>query len=768
MFVNRSSLIRALFALIVLGVSTYVALTARPQLGLDLRGGTQIVLETKDSPTVQANAESTDKALEVLRRRVDALGVSEPVVTRQGENRIIVELPGVQDPREAAKVIGKTAQLTFHEVLDLVATKPAKPAAGELYLPSDTGQGFLRLAKPAMTGELVSGADGLIDPQNIGNGWFVQMEFKGDGGRIWAQITGKAACEPVNTPKRQVAIVLDNEVISAPQVDPSGGTSLCNIGIGGGRSTITGSFTETEAKDLAALIEGGSLPLPVEVIDQRTVGPSLGKAAIDASAMAGIIGVALTALFIILVYRLVGVAAVIGLVSYAGMSYAALAGLGATLTLPGLAGFVLAIGMAVDANVLVFERAREDYTEGRTQGLLRSLRSGFGNALSAIADSNITTLLAAGLLFFLAAGPVRGFGVTLSIGVIASMLSALVITRVVAEFIVSRGFIQKRPGLTGIAGHGRVRTWLESRRPQLMKHSRRWLLVTVVLIVVSVAGIVLRGLNLGIEFTGGRLLEVSTAQPISPDQAREAVADAGYANAIVQASGTDDITVRTGTISDDETEKIRQAISEVGGGSELIRNEKIGPSLGDELRNKALIALGVALLAQLLYLAARFRWTYGAGAVLALVQNVAVVVGVFAWTSKPVDGIFLAAILTIIGYTVNDTVVVFDRIRETRSARAADSLPHVADTAIVNVLPRTINTGISTLFILAALLILGGDSLSDFALALMLGILVGTYSSNLTATPLFLQLEKRYPAPPPRPKVKQRDRDSEPDRGAVV
>lgn len=765
---NRSTLFRALFAFLIVVASGYVVMTERPQLGLDLRGGTQIVLETKDSPTVKANQESTDKALEVLRRRVDALGVSEPTVTRQGDRRIIVELPGVQDPREAAAVIGKTAQLTFHQVLDQVAAKPAKPAAGDVYLPSDDGAGVLRLAKAAMTGEQVGGSDALIDPQQAAQGWFVQIDFKGDGGKIWADITGKAACQPVGSPQRRVAIVLDNEVISSPQVDPSGGSQLCNIGIGGGTTTITGNFTEEQAKDLSALIEGGSLPVPVEVIDQRTVGPSLGKDAIRASALAGIIGVALTALFIVAAYRLVGFLAVIGLICYAGMSYAALTLLGATLTLPGLAGFVLAIGMAVDANVLVFERAREDYIGGRTDGLRRSLRSGYDNALSAIADSNVTTLLAAGLLFFLAAGPVRGFGVTLSIGVIASMLSALVVTRVLAEFFVSRKWVLDRPQLSGIAGHGRVRTWLEAHRPALMKHSRRWLMITAAAILIAVAGVAVRGLNLGIEFTGGRLLEVSTAQSITPDQARAAVADAGYPNAIVQASGADDITVRTATISDDEAEKIRQSISEIGGGTELVRNENIGPSLGNELRNKALIALGIALLAQLLYLAARFRWTYGAGAVLALVQNVAVVIGVFAWTGKPIDGIFLAAILTIIGYTVNDSVVVFDRIRETRNARATENLGTIVDTAIVNVLPRTINTGISTLFILAALLVLGGDSLADFALALLLGILVGTYSSNLTAAPLLVELERRYPAPPPRPKVKQRDRDAEPDRGAVV
>ena len=760
---NRSSLVRAVLALIVLGASTYVVFTARPTLGLDLRGGAQIVLETQDSPTVKADAESTSKALEVLRRRVDALGVSEPSVTQSGDRRIIVELPGVQDPREAAEVIGKTAQLTFHEVLGV---SPTKPASG-LALPSDQGDGYLQLAKPAMTGEGVSGADAVIDPQQ-GPDWFVTIDFKGTGERTWAQITGKAACQPPGSPQRRVAIVLDNEVITSPEVDQRGGTSLCNRGITGGHTQITGRFGEAEAKDLAALIEGGSLPVPVETIEQRVVGPTLGKAAIDASAMAAIIGVALTALFIVYAYRLVGLMAVIALCGYAVISYAALTALGATLTLPGLAGFVLSIGLAVDANVLIFERAREDYVSGRTAGLLRSLRSGFNNAISAIADSNITTLLAAGLLFFLAAGPVRGFGVTLSIGVIASLLSALVVSRVLCEFVVTRRFAERHPGITGLAGHGRVRRWLEGRKLGLMRRRRRLLLVTTALVVISLAGIVVRGLNLGVEFTGGRLIEVSTSQPVPVDVARAAVAEAGFPNAVVQESGTEDITVRTGQITDDEAERIRQALAETGGAIEPIRDEKIGPSLGSELRTKAIIALGVALAAQLAYLAARFRWTYGAGAVIGLLQNTAVVMGVFAWLGKPIDGIFLAALLTIIGYTVNDSVVVFDRIREMRTSRVATGLASIADTAIINVLPRTINTGISTLFILAALLVLGGDSLADFALALLIGIVVGTYSSNLTAVPFMVELESRHPAPPPKPKTPRRDRDLDPDRGAVV
>ena len=449
-------LVRAVLALGILVASVYFAVTTPARLGLDLKGGTQIVLETQDSPTVTANRESTDRAVEVLRRRVDALGVAEPSLTRSGDRRIIVELPGVQDPREAAEVIGRTAQLTFHAVLGIEAPTPAPTdgaspsptdsasptpspsptdAAGddEIVIEDEDGQP-LRLGQPALTGDGVDGAQASIDQLTAG-GWFVTVDFKGSGRSSWEQLTGEAACAAPGDPTRRVAIVLDDQVISSPQVDPS---VPCDVGITGGSTQITGSFTAEEARELAALIRGGALPVPVEVIEQRTVGPTLGAAAIDASAKAAVIGVALTALFIIAMYRLLGGIAVVALGGYALISYAALVALGATLTLPGLAGFVLAIGMAIDANVLVFERAREEYAAAPRKGLRTAVATGFAKAWSAIIDSNVTTLLAAGLLFFLASGPVRGFGVTLSIGVIASMVSALVVTRVIAEWAVSR------------------------------------------------------------------------------------------------------------------------------------------------------------------------------------------------------------------------------------------------------------------------------------------------------------------------------------------
>ncbi|WP_406311699.1 protein translocase subunit SecD [Streptosporangium sp. NBC_01639] len=739
---SRAPVVRAIAAFAVVAISLLVALTIPPRLGLDLRGGTQIVLETRDSPTVKADAEATDRTLEVLRRRADALGVADAPLARSGERRIIVELPGVQDPAQAAEVIGRTAQLTFHPVVAL-ADATTRAGAGERIIPDEDGARLV-IGPAGLTGDGVGDARAGTDPQR-GGGWYVTVDLRDGGRQAWAGLTGKAACNPVGDPKRRVAIVLDSKVIVSPQVNED---VACDVGLPGDSTQITGSFTAEEAQDLAVLIKGGSLPVPVEIVEQRTVGPTLGAAAITASAEAAVIGVLLTALFITVTYRLVGFLATIALACYALVSYAALVALGATLTLPGLAGFVLAIGMAVDANVLVFERAREEYAA--VPKLRPALEKGFRNAWSAVADSNVTTLLAAGLLFFLASGPVRGFGVTLSIGVVASLVTAMVVTRVLAEWAVSRRPVAGRPALTGLSGIGRVRTWLNARTPDLMRHRTAYLVVTCVLVAAAVAGVAVRGLGLGVEFTGGRLVEYSTAVPMTADTARELVGGAGFPNATVQAAGTD-ISVRTGQLGADGLERIETALESRAGQITKERDELIGPSMGDELRRNALVALGVALAAQLAYLAFRFRWTFGLATVLALVADAAIVLGAFAWLGKPVDGVFLAAMLTVIGYSVNDKVVVFDRVRELWGRRPGAPFAEVTGAAILQTVPRTVNTGLGALFILGALAVLGGDSLADFAVALLIGIVTGTLSSALVAAPLAIVFERRSSAPPPRP-----------------
>ncbi|GLX93793.1 protein translocase subunit SecD [Herbidospora sp. NBRC 101105] len=742
----RAPFWRAVAACVVVVTALLLTLTLSPRLGLDLRGGTQLVFETRDGPAAKADAEAADRALDVLRRRADALGVVDPTLLRSGERRIIVELPGVLDPRQAAEVIGRTAQLTFHPVLG--------PAGDSGRVLADESGQPLSVGPAAITGGDVRDAAARTDPAQ-GPGWFVGLDFHDAG--AWRRLTAEAACHDPGDPRRRVAIVLDEEVISSPQVDPSVG---CRAGIPGGSTQITGSFSPEEARDLAMLIKGGALPVPLALVEQRTVGPTLGAEAIEASAKAGVAGVLLTAVFIVVVYRLSGLMAAVALATYGLISYAALVALGATLTLPGLAGFVLAVGMAVDANVLVFERAREEYGRAPGRGLRPALDRGFARAWSAIADSNVTTLLAAGLLFWLASGPVRGFGVTLAIGVFAALVSAMLVTRVLTHSLA--GVIGGR--WSGLASPGRVRTWIVRRDPRLMAAGRRWLAGAALLAGVAVAGLVVNGLNVGVEFTGGRMVEFTAARPVSGEVARQAVAEAGHASATVQTSGAE-VSVRAGQIGPDDVAAIEGALEARVGEVTKQRDEMVGPSLGEELRRNALIALGVALAAQLVYLSVRFRWTFAAASVLALVVDALAVAGLFAWLGRPVDGVFLAAMLTVIGYSINDKVVVFDRVRELWQASPAARLPDVVNAAILQTVPRTVNTGLGALFILVALAVFGGDSLRDFAVALVTGIVVGTASSSLVAGPLAIEFERVSEQPPPEPPAPRRRRTG---TGAVV
>lgn len=767
---KRPLLVRAVFSLLVLVGATFAVLTSSPTLGLDLRGGTQVVLETHDSPTTKADAAATDRALEVLRRRIDALGVAEPTVVRSGERRIIVELPGLQDPRAAVEAIGRTAQLTFHAVEGIATEVPAHPEgepidpSAPLVLPDEQGVP-LQLSAAALTGEAITGARAATDPR-MGPAWFVEIDFSGAGQEAWQEVTAAAACQAQGDPRRRVAIALDGEVITSPQV---GAEVACGAGIIGGTTTITGQFNNEKARELAALIQGGALPVPVEVIEQRTVGPSLGAAAIDASVQAIVIGIIATALFIVAVYRFMGLLAIVALLCYALISYASLITLGATITLPGLAGFVLSVGMAVDANVLIYERSREErILAGRS--LPRSVTEGFKQAFSAIADSNVTTLISAGLLFFLASGPVRGFGVTLSIGVVVSFFSALVITRVLAQATASSRMLARLPRLSGLDTLGAFRRRVTEWNPDFLRRAVRPLAVSLAVVAVAAAGLFVRGVELGVEFTGGRSLQFETQAELSADDAREAVAQAGFPGAVVQQAGDADVAVRTEPIDDAEVEEIRAALAEVAGDASVVSDELIGPSLGEELQRNAIIALLVALAAQLAYLAVRFHWTFSSGAVASLATNVLVVLGVFAWLEKTLDGVFLAALLTIIGYSVNDSVVVFDRIRETWRTRHDEPFHRLAGEAVLQTLPRTVNTGASTLFVLLALLFLGGSSLGDFALALVLGIVVGTVGTVVVAVPLTIVLQRRWPTAPPAPPEKKPLRPRAGDRtdGAVV
>ncbi|HET9201918.1 MAG TPA: protein translocase subunit SecD [Acidimicrobiia bacterium] len=742
---------RLLWTVVSIGAAVYVVLNNPVNLGLDLRGGTQVVLEAQDTADVTVDSDVTARTLEVLRRRVDAFGVAEPTLQASGDRRIIIEMPGVDDPDAALEVIGRTAQLTFHPVLESVPTGTDPQTQDAVVLPGEPGEDLV-LGPTAVSGDQVESAAAIFDTQGSGL-WAVSINFLPEGEQQWAELTAAAACAPPGDPTRRIAIVLDESVLSSPGVATS---VQCNVGITGGETLITGNFDEESAGELALLIRAGALPVPVEVVEQGTVGPSLGEAAIEASLQAALIGAGLTILYMIAYYRLIGVVAAVSLVVYGLLSYAVLLWLGATLTLPGIAGFILAIGMAVDANVLVYERAKEEYQVESSIG--GALAAGFQRAWSAIADANVTTLLAAVLLFFFAAGAVRGFGVTLTIGVLVSMFSALVVTRVLLELLMQVKYLEERPGLMGMNVGRRLQEWLKTSGPNLFAKPNRWLVISGVLIAVALAGIVVRGLSYGIEFQGGRLIEFSTTEPVDIEQLRQDLADQGLSRSLIQETGEGNIVIRSEELDPAQEEVLQETVAAMGGDVAVVREQFVGPTLGDEIRNRALIGLGLALLVQLIYLAIRFRWTIGAAAVVSMFHDVIIVIGLFAWLGKTLDGVFLAALLTIIGYSINDSVVIFDRIRERQAERPGEPLGPIANEACLQTVPRTINTGLGAILILVSLFVLGGDTLSDFALALLAGILIGTYSSVFTASPLAIVLEDRYPRSIPEPDPSARKR----------
>ena len=741
---------RLVVSILVVAGSVYLIVTTKPLLGLDLRGGTQILYEAEDTEEVIVDSEVIERTVEVLRRRVDAVGLTEPTIQASGDRRIIVELPGISDPREAIETIGRTAQLTFHPVLDVVLPGDEPPGEEGRVIPDEAG-GPILIGPAALIGEDVGGAIPLFDTQS--GAWLVQVEFRGNGPDAWATLTGEAACQPFGSPRRRIAILLDASVISSPGVAVD---VNCPIGIAGGSTVISGGFDQSSATDLALLIQAGALPVPIVIIEQGTIGPTLGEAAIEASVEAAVIGAALTILYMVIYYRLLGVVAAVSLVVYGVTTAAVLLLIGATITLPGIAGFVLAIGMAVDANVLIYERVKEEFEAGIA--VREAATTGFSRAWTAIADSNMTTLLAAMLLFFFAAGPVRGFGVTLSIGVVVSVFTAVVVTRVLVDIVARMGGVTGRPRLLGMTVGQRLRSWLDARRPNLIGRSGVVFGVAIAAVVLSLGGVLGRDINLGIEFSGGLLLEYEITGTADLDAIREEMAVVGFPRAVVQTSDKGNLIIRTERLSADDQAAIDDAVDRVVGDAERVRDQFIGPTLGTELRNKALIALGVALAIQLIYLAFRFRWTMGLSSVTAMFHDVSILIGVFAWMGKTFDGVFLAALLTVIGYSINDSVVIFDRIREQRKLRLEEPLEEIANDSCLQTIPRTINTGLGALFILVALWVLGGDTLADFALALIIGTVVGTYSSVFVAAPVFVGLEERYPAPVEEPEPPPRQR----------
>lgn len=693
----------------------------RLNLGLDLQGGMHMVLEVDTAKLTPEEAkDAPQRALEIIRNRIDQFGVLEPTINLQGTNRILVQLPGVTDRERAKEIIGKTAHLEFK----LVSDDPElykKVTAGETIEGYDLKKMKEREGKTedilvgkdaVLTGDMLVNATTEFSQQGFGMP-YVSLELNKEGGDIFADVTGK------NIGKR-LAVVLDGEVYTAPVIRER---------IPSGRAQITGNFSIEEAKDIALILRAGALPAPVKVLEERSVGAALGKDSIDKGIRSTIVGTIVVAIFMAAYYLVAGLVANFALMLNIILITAIMSFFHSTLTLPGIAGLVLTVGMAVDANVLIFERMREESRLGKTVKAV--INAGYHKALWAILDSNITTLIAALILFQFGSGPIRGFATTLSIGIFTSMFTALTVTRIVFEYLTDAPFNMKKFPMLQIF----------SEKPKVpFLDMRKWAYgLSAVVLIAGMTVFVMRGeKNLGVDFTGGTLFQLEFKEKVPVNDVRKALVDAGVANATIQQIGDGkEVIVRTGIGSVDET--IAKLKGQLGDGSfDVMRVEEVGPAVGSELRGKAVKALLFALLGILIYVGVRFEFRYAATAIIALFHDAFFALAMIAVTGREISLSVIAAILTIVGYSINDTVVIFDRIREDKKFMKKASLKETIDAALNETLSRTVLTSSTVLMVVCSLFFLGGEVINDFAFVMLMGLISGTYSTVFIAAPLII------------------------------
>jgi SecD/SecF fusion protein len=671
-------------------------------------------------------ATALTQSIEVVGRRVNELGTTEPIIQRQGTDRILVQVPGLQDPQRLKEILGQTARLTFQMVDQTMPVQEAiegRPPAGStvMFSTDDPPVPYLIENRVIVSGENLVDAQASFDQRT--NEPVVSFRFDTRG----ATRFGQATQENVG---KLFAIILDNQVISAPQIREP---------ILGGTGQISGNFDVRTANDLAVLLRAGALPATLTIIEERSVGPSLGADSIEAGQVASIIASILVVVFMVVAYGKLGLIANIALVANVMMIIAILSVLGATLTLPGIAGIVLTIGMAVDSNVIIFERVREERAQGRS--IVQSLDSGFRNAMSTIIDANVTTFIAAAIMFYLGSGPIRGFAVTLAIGIITTVFTAFVLTRWLIAFWLRtsrptelpRGFVQLIPEVTNFRF-----MWLRNYAFAL----------SAVLSIAAAALFFTVQMNMGIDFRGGSMIEVqANAERADASDVRSRLGDLNLGEVQVQEFGSPrELLIRIGTQDggdNAEQSAIMRVQAELSDDHEFRRVEVVGPTISAELARAGTIAVIAALFAMLVYIWLRFEWQFAVGAIIATLHDVVMVIGFFVITGFEFNLSSIAAVLTVVGYSINDTVVVYDRVRENLRKYKKMPIAELIDLTINQTLSRTILTGVTTLLALTALYMFGGEVIASFTAAMIFGILIGTYSSIFVAGPLLILFRLR-------------------------
>ncbi|MFH2121976.1 MAG: protein translocase subunit SecD [Pseudomonadota bacterium] len=713
----------------------------------------RITLNLKDTEIDFIRTHAVDQSLEIIRNRIDQFGVAEPVIIRQGTDEIVVQLPGVKDPKRAMKLLGETAQLEFKLVADTAginledminqaktsgqwadgearkklnrALQNRLPADTEIYFEKDkdkqTGKEVIRPLllenQTLMTGDMVKNAQVRIGGQF--NEPYVSIDLTGRGGKIFAHVTE----QNVN---RRLAIVLDEVVRSAPSIREK---------ILGGSAQISGSFSHEEAADLAIILRVGALPAPVDIIQNLTVGASLGQDSINKGLTAGVFGSLMVLVFMMIYYRLSGVIANGALVLNILFLFAGLAVLNATLTLPGIAGIILSIGMAVDSNILIFERMREEYDLGKS--VRSSVDGGFSQALSTIVDSQVTTLITSMALFMFGTGPIKGFAITLSLGILFNLFTALYCSRFIFDLLHSFHLLKKLSFLRF------------TRKPNLDYMKLRYITFGISAVLVGIGLIasvqIARGkANMGVDFTGGTLLQYKATQPFTMDEVRQSFIRHKMEGLDLQQVENEHSLIVKVKKSEEVIGNLSEQIHSVLSSElpdkhfTLESQSEIGSSVSSVLRDKAGMAILISLIGVVIYLAFRFDIRFGVAAAVATLHDVFIIIGLCWMLDIEITLLIVTALLTLGGYSLNDSVVVFDRIRENMTRDRNHSLLNQINDSINQVVGRTITTGLTTCMTLLALLFLGGSVIHDFAFVLFWGIVVGTFSSVFVASPVLL------------------------------
>jgi SecD/SecF fusion protein len=823
----------------------------KPTLGLDLQGGLEVVLEAQPPPGKTLSESDLDRSVEIIRNRIDKLGVSEPEVRKQGENQIVVQLAGVFDINRAVEIIGKTAQLQLYELqADLVPgvssdlqgfprahptlytilndgtvknrAKKGKPA--EFYLFDKNNQ---RIAGPKLTrdellqgrkvkrllknGELPKGYKILplpektvilrcgieqrycpgvneaepsrtyyylfkFDPDNKehpvpemtgkdlnadgtrqdfdtrSNQPIVTMQFTDKGGKKFHDVTRSLAQQGQIFKSRnnvddeaafqQFAIVLDNVIQSAPTIDFNENPDGIPPGNG---AQITGIGSVSEAKDLALVLQTGALPVRFVIAERTDVSATLGKDSLKQAQTAAIAGLLLVAIFLLLLYRFLGLVAVLGLAIYAAFMYAAILLFNVTLTLPGFAGMILTIGVAADANIVIFERIKEESRGGRS--VRAAIAAGYAKGFSSIIDANMVTAITALVLFLVASASVKGFALMLLIGTAVSLITAVGATRAMLGILSGFRWFDS-PQFMGAQGQ-QMAKWIQI---DFIGKRKYWFALSGVVLAIAIGAIALKGINFGIDFKGGTQVAFTSPRAVDIGEVRGLASEIGQQNAVIQgrgkAAGDDQyksFTIKTESLTRADQTKLEAAIKGRYGENIPFGVKNVSESFGGQLARNAILAIVVSFILICIYIWIRFEWKFAAPVIASIAHDVTIAVGIYALTGREVTTATVAAILTVLGYSMYDTIIIFDRIRENIPLMRRSSMQTIGNVSLWETIRRSLATTFITLLPIGALLFFGGDTLKDFAFALLVGIGSGAYSSIFIAAPLLAMWKEREP-----------------------